>query len=294
MDMQQYNTYMQGAIDQYDSPQNYELVGQTFEFAMDDGIDYRLRFMDRSTLEWNYENEAPRSASNYLCVKGDNTTYLVSFELENVALRTNHTWVIDLENQLVTRILSVIGDHPKYQYVIRPKYEFGAIKQEGVELKIYPRHGYTSDLVGTLVQWFYGSAMTTVHAYYCTNYYRITYPPERAASRVFNEALARIPSSDEPVAYIKIKEGMYLFSLTESTSEKILQGEGFIHRSNTMALLQNYKRVNLVGRSFGTVMREEKPTRLHKTFAAYGRLLDPENVEERIRKLFTDPNPYIV
>jgi len=87
---------------------------------------------------------------------------------------------------------------------------------------------------------------------------------------------------------------MYLFSLTESTSEKILQGEGFIHRSNTMALLQNYKRVNLVGRSFGTVMREGNPTRLHKTFAAFGRLLDKESVEERIRKLFTDPNPYIV
>lgn len=292
MDMQQYNPYLRGAIDQYDFPQCYELAGQKFEFAMDDGIDYAINFIDRTALEWSFENEAPQKAFNYLCVKGDDTTYLVSYALEGTALRTNHTWVIDLENDLVTRVLAVIGDHPKYEYVIRPKYEFGAIKREGAELKIYPRHGYTSDLVGNIVQWYYGSDMVTVHAYYCTNYYRITYPPERAASRAFNEALAKIPSSDEPTAYIKIKEGMYLFSLTESTSEKILQGEGFIHRSNTMAFLQNYKRVYQVGRSFGTTMVDGKPKPLHKTFGAFGRILtDPP---EYIAKLLTDPNPYIV
>lgn len=292
MDMQQFNAYVRGSIDQYDFPQNYELVGKAFVFAMDDGADYALRFIDRATLEWNYENEQPQKALNYLCVKGDDTTYLVSFDIQNTVHRTNHTWVIDLENWLVTRVLAVIGDHPKYEYVIRPQYEFGAIKREGVEPAVYPRHGYTSDLVGNVVQWYYGSDMVTVHVYYCTNYYRITYPPERAASRVFNEALAKVPSSDEPTAYIKIKEGMYLFSLTESNSEKILQGEGFMHRSNTMAFLQNYKRVYQVGRSFGTTMVDGKPKPLHKTFGAFGRILQP--TEEYILKMLTDPNPYLV
>ena len=292
MDMKQLNPYIRGAIDQYDMPHNYELVGRVFDFVMDDGLDYTLRFIDRTTVEWNFENEKPQKASGYLCVKGDDTTYLVSYELENTVLRTNHTWVIDLENQLVTRVLAVIGDHPKYEYLIRPKYEFGAIRREGAETPIYPRHGYTSDLVGNIVQWYYGSDMVTVHVYYDTSYYRITYPPERLASRTFNEALAKVPSSDEPTAYIKIKEGMYLFSLTEANSEKILQGDGFIHRSNTMAFLQNYKRVYQVGRSFGTTMADGKPKSLHKTFGAFGRVLEP--TEDYILKMLTDPNPYLV
>ena len=292
MDMTKFNTYVQGAIDQYDFPQSYELIGRKFEFALDDGTDYTINFINQTTVEWTLDSGEPQKAFNYLCVKGDDTTYLVSYDLLDSVFRTNHTWVIDLENWLVTRVLSVIGDHPKYKYLIRPQYEFGAIRREGVELTVYPRHGFTSDLVGTIVQWYYGSEMVTVHVYYCTNYYRITYPPERRASRTFNEALRKVPSSDEPTAYIKIKDGMYLFSLTESNMEKILQDEGMRHRSNTMAFLQNYKRVYQVGRSFGTTMVDGKPTNLHKTFGAFGRLLQP--TEDYILKMLDDPNPYII
>ena len=293
MDLKTFNTYGAGGIAQYDMPQNYELVGRKFEFCMDDGIDYTLNFIDKQTLEWNYENENPQKASGYLCQKGDDTTFLVSYELEGTSLRTNHTWVIDLENQLVTRIHAVIGDHPKFEYLITPKYEFGAIKNENGESPIYPRHGYTEDMVGNIVQWFYGSEMTTVHVYYCTDFYRITYPPEKAASRVFNETLAKLPSSDEPTAYIKIKEGMYLFSLTESNAEKLIGDTGaFPFRSNTMCMLQNYNRVYLVGRAFGTTMFDGNTNPLHISFSAFGRILQP--TEEYILKLLTDPNPYIV
>ncbi|MCL2124717.1 MAG: MoaF N-terminal domain-containing protein [Oscillospiraceae bacterium] len=291
MDMREFNQYGAGGIAQYDAPQNYELVGQTFDFSMDDGIDYTLRFIDKETVEWNFENEQPQKAVNYLCHKGDDTTYLVSYELAGAAMRTNHTWVIDLENWLVTRIIAIIGEHPKYEYLIKPKYEFGEIKREGVEPKIYPRHGYTNDLTGTIVQWFYGSEMTTVHVYYCSDYYRITYPPEKASSRTFNEALAKLPSSDEPTAYIKIKEGMYLFSLTEYNAEKII-GPAFGFRSNTMAFLQNYKRVTLTGRAFGTTMFDGNKNNLHISFGAFGKILQP--TDEYILKLLTDPNPYIV
>ena len=291
MDMREFNTYAQGAIAQYDAPQNYELVGQKFEFDMDDGIGYTLRFIDNEQLEWNYENEQPQKAFNYLCHKGDDTTYLVSYELSGVEKRENHTWVIDLENWLVTRVLSVIGEHPRYEYLITPRYTFGAIKRENVEILPYPRHGFTDDLVGNIVQWFYGSDMTTVHVYYSANYYRITYPPEKAASRVFNEALAKLPSSDEPTAYIKIKDGMYLFSLTEANMEKNLCGE-MPYRSNTMAFLQNYKRVYLTGRTFGTLTVDGEIKPLHLSYGAFGKILQP--TEEYILNLLTDPNPYIV
>jgi hypothetical protein len=291
MDLREFNKYGVMGISQYDFPQNYELAGRKFEFAMDDGIDYTLNFIDRTTLEWNYEGESPRKATGYLCGKGDDTTYLVSFEPADAPKRTNHTWVIDLENQLVTRILAVIGDNPRYEYLITPKYTFGAIKREGEDVKPYPRHGYTDDIAGNIVQWTYGSEMATVHVYYCSDFYRITYPPERASSQVFNEAMAKLPSSDEPTAYIKIKDGLYLFSLTEANMEKVLGGE-MPFRSNTMAFLQNYKRVYQVGRAFGTTMFEDKLEHLHISFGAYGKILDPK--EEYILKMRDDPNPYIV
>ena len=290
MDMKQYNQFTAG-ISQYDMPQNYELEGMTFDFAMDDGFDYTLRFMDKKTVEWNYAGEAPQKAYNWLCGKGDDTTYLVSYELENTEKRTNHTWVIDLENWLVTRMLCVVGENPRYEFLIKPKYEFGEIKREGVAPTVYPRHGYTSDLVVNVVQWYYGSEVTTVHVYYCSNFYRITYPPEKAATRTLNEATRKLPSADEPTTYIKIKEGMYLFALTESNMEKVL-GEAIGIRSNTMAFLQNYKKVFLTGRAFGTRTAGGPPRPLHITFGAVGKILEP--TDEYILNMLTDPNPYIV
>ena len=291
MDIKQLNEYGPGSLNQYGPPQNYELIGQTFVFSMDDGIDYTLRFIDKMAVEWNFEGEAPQKAFDYHCVKGDDTTYLVSYELDKTKLRTNHTWVIDLENQLVTRKISVIGDHPKYPFLIRPKYEFGAIKQEGVELKTYPRHGFTTDVVGTVVQWTYGFDTSTVHVYHSSNYYRITYPPEKAGTRVLNEMMAKVPSSDEPARHIKIKEGMYLLTLTEANMEKII-GEGFGVRSDTMVFLQNYKHVYQVGDAWCTVTMNGRVGPLHLSFGAFGKILDPK--EEYILKMLTDPNPYII
>jgi hypothetical protein len=277
-------------ISQYDMPQNYELIGKHFDFAMDDGIDYSITFIDKNTLEWNFEGDAPQKATGYLCGKGDETTYLVSYEIAGASKRTNHTWVIDLENWLVTRILAVVGENPRFEYLITPKYEFGAIKREGVELKTYPRHGYTNDLIGNVLQWNYGG-METVHIYHCANYYRITYPPERASSQVFNEAMAKLPSSDEPTAYIKIKKGIYLFSLTEANMEKVL-GAAMPFRSNTMCFLQNYNHVYQIGRAFGTTMFDDKLTELHITFGAYGKVLEPQ--DDYILNMLKDPNPFIV
>ena len=290
MDMQKFAQYGPGEIAKYDLPKNFELVGRTFDFVMDDGIDYTLKFIDKTTVEWNYENEAPQKASGYMCTKGDDTTYLVSYELEGTAKRTNHTWVIDLENWLVTRVLAVIGENPKFEYLIVPKYEFGAIRRDGVEIKPYPRHGFTDEMTGNVVQWNYGE-IETVHVYYCSDFYRITYPPEKASSNVFNEALAKLPSSDEPTAYIKIKDGLYLFSLTEANMEKIV-GAAMRFRSNTMALLQNYKRMYLVGRTFGTRIIDGELEKLHLTFGAHGKILDPQ--DDYIKKMMTDPNPFLV
>jgi hypothetical protein len=266
---------------------------------MDDGYDYLLSFVDDETVEWNYLGEAPKAAK-YLCQKGDDTTYLVSFELPDVTPRVNHTFVIDRENNLVTRLISKIGTNPKLPYLMDTQYTFGAIRIGDEEIKSYPRHGFSSDLIGTTVQWAYGAEMATVHVYYCTDFYRITYPRDPAFSAeaekmndMFTNILKDLPSSDEPTKYIKIKEGLYLFSLTEANGERVLGAKmGF--RSNTMCFLQNYRHVYQVGRAFGTSTPPEGDDVLtHFVFGSYGKLVPAEN-DEGLQKMLNDPNPYLL
>ena len=290
MDLRTLAKYTSGNIAQFAPPVNLELIGQTFDFIMDDGMDYRLRFISKTEVEWSIDDGAPKIAKDYLCSKADDTTYLVSYELGGTP-RANHTFIIDLEGWLVTRIFSQVGENKRFPYLITPRYEFGAIVREGFDLP-FVRHGYTSDMIGNIVQWNYG-AMETVHVYHCANYYRITYPPEQEGSRVFNEALAKLPSSDEPTAYIKIKEGVYLFSLTEANMERVI-GSAMSFRSNSMCFIQDYRVMRLIGRAFGTRTIDGVDETLHLTYGAYGKMLDPDTVKDYIKNLLTDPNPYLV
>ena len=287
-------------ISQFSPPFCYELVGESFEFIMDDGYDFSLRIIDDNTLEWNWVGDDPKR-ENYMCMKGDDTTYLLSYELQGVSPRVNHTFVIDRENDLVTRLISKIGTNPRYPYLMKTEYEFGAIYREGVETKLYPRHGFTDDVSGTAVQWSYDSETASMHAYYCSDYYRITYPRDptysEAAKRMndmFNNFVKRIPTTDEPCTYIKIKDGLYLFTLTEANGEKILGAEMGGFRSNTMSFLHNFKAVRTFGRAFGTSTPKDMPeVHTHLMYAAYGRLIDPET-DENLVGLFKNPNPFIV
>lgn len=289
--------YSKGGITQYAAPRCFELSGERFELAMDDGYDYTLDFLDGETLEWTQGGNKPGKAC-YLCDKGDDFTYLVSFELSGASPRVNHAFVIDRENNLVTRLISKIGFNPKYPYLIKTEYEFGVIRQDGVEVNPYPRHGFTDDVVGTAAQWACGSKMASVHAYYCSDFYRITYTRDPAFlvdGKVTGNMFTSddIPSTDEPCTFIKIKDGMYLFTLTEENMEKVLGAKlGF--RSNTMNFLQNFKTVRSVIRAFGTSTPPEgDDIKTHLMFTAYGKLVDAD-IDEGLRKLFSDPNPFLI
>lgn len=285
-------------IRQFTPPLCYELEGEGFELIMDDGYDYNLRFIDGETLEWNWIGDKPKR-EKYLCLKGDDTTYLLSFELEGASPRVNHTFVIDRENYLVTRLISKIGTNPRYPYLVRTEYEFGAIRRDGAEVKPYPRHGFTDEVAGTLVQWSYDSSTASVHGYYCANSYRLTYPVDPfyealIKEREFANITGALPSSDEPCTYIKIKDGLYLFTLTEANGEKIMGAAMGGFRSNTMSFLQNYRTVRAFGRAFGTSTPPEGgEVRRHLLYATYGKFQDPA-ASERFSRMFSDPNPYIM
>ena len=200
---------------------------------------------------------------------------------------------------LVTFLRCSLGENPYYPYLIESHWGFGYIKEEGKPHTDLRRHGFTTDPVGTAVKWTYGHRLATVHIYYDAHWYRITYPRSAvsekngtaAAGSSFNEEMSEVmksmPGSDEPCYYVKIKEGMYLVSVTEQNMEKILNGKiGF--RSNTLCFLDNWNRMYSVGRGFGTSTwdGEEKPI-----FVMIGKYASPEEADEHF---FTDPNPYRV
>ena len=104
--------------------------------------------------------------------------------------------------------------------------------------------------------------------------------------RKIREMMEEMPSSDEQAFYVRIKEGMYLVSITEQNLEKIL-GERFGFRSDTLCFLDNWDRMYSVGRAFGTKTTNGVD---HELFMMIGKYGSPEEVDERF---FTQPNPFV-
>ena len=283
------------SIRQYCPPRCYELMGRSFRFVVDTGEGagvYTLNVTGKTTLEWSREDGAPREES-YECRKSDDETYLLTYCLRGVEPRENHTWVIDMENELVTLLHCVIGENPLYPYLVDSHFGFGYIAVEGKAHTDLRRHGFTNDVTGTCVRWTYGHMLSTVHVYHDPHWYRIGYPKSRnenaavsGAVSAIRELMKEMPSSDEPAYYVRIKEGMYLVSATEQNLEKIL-GERFGFRSDTLCFLDNWDHLYSVGRAFGTRTVDGVDQEMFMMIGKYG---SPEEVDEHF---FTDPIPYL-
>jgi len=284
------------SIHQYCPPRCYELAGQSFRFAVDTGEEtgmYTLRVTGKTTLEWTKEGSAPKTET-YECRKSDDDTYLLTYIIDGKTPRENHTWVIDLENELVTYLRCSMGENPLWPYIIETHWGFGYIAIEGKEHKDIRRHGFTNDVTGTCVRWTYGHNMSTIHVYHDPYWYRIGYPKNRVdtkevpdATKRVRELMKEMPSSDEQAYYVRIKEGMYLVSVTEQNLEKQL-GERFGFRSDTLCFLDNWKRLYSVGRAFGTRTDNGVDKELYVIIGKYG---SPEEVDEHF---FTDPIPFLI
>ena len=257
------------AINQFCQADCTELSGKTFTFVMDGGYDYTLAFTGENTCTWSIDGETPREAV-YECVKGDDTTYLVDFDLTetlNTDKRANDLFVIDLEQRLVTRVFCHVGYNKRLPYLVKSEYDFGAIRVEGKELP-FRRHCFSSELTGTTVEWHWNYTMWTHHKYYDAHYYTLTWPDDSSAVESIGEPFKSLPSHDDVTHVIKIKENMYLFCLTEELMERVLQGPVF--RSNNMLFLQNYDRMYHAGRTFGSIVMDGKVVPCRTLFGAFG------------------------
>ena len=284
------------SINQYCPPRCYELDGKEFRFVVDTGEEtglYTLRVTGKSSLEWSRGDGAGK-AETYECRKSDDDTYLLTYVIAGKTPRENHTWVIDMENELVTFLRCSMGENPLYPYLIDSHFGFGYIAVEGKAHTDLRRHGFTNDVTGTAVRWTYGHNLSTIHVYHDPHWYRIGYPKSKVdtkdlpdSTKQFRALMKEMPGSDEPAYYVRIKEGMYLVSATEQNLEKLL-AERFGFRSDTLCFLDNWNRMYSVGRAFGTRTVDGVDREL---FIMIGKYASPEEVDEHF---FTDPIPYLI
>ena len=283
------------SINQYCPPRCYELEGKEFRFVVDTGEEtgtYTLRVTGKDRLEWA-KGDGAMKGETYECRKSDDDTYLLTYVVSGRTPRENHTWVIDMENELVTFLRCAMGENPLYPYLIDSHFGFGYIAAEGAAHTDVRRHGFTNDVTGTCVRWTYGHNLSTIHVYHDPHWYRIGYPKSKAdtkdlpdATKKFRALMKEMPSADEPAHYVRIKEGMYLVSVTEQNLEKLL-AERFGFRSDNLCFLDNWDRMYSVGRAFGTKTVDGVDSELFIMIGKYGA---PEEVDERY---FTDPIPYL-
>ena len=271
------------AIDQYTQAQSYELAGESFRFIMDSGYDTDLRVTGPDTCACSVLG-GPETETRYFCLKADDDTYLFTYELPGGPHRASHTWVIDREQSLVTLLTCTRGLNPRFPYMVKSEYDFGAIERPGQALP-FVRHCFTGEILGTTVQWQWSTDLVTQHAYVEPGYYRITWPPDSAAAS-FETFERLLPSTDEPARYVKIKDRMFLFTLTEEHMERHANGAAPF-RSNNMSFLQNYDRMYHVGRTFGTLCENGQESDIFIPFGAFGSPVDLPEEFLRAKNPFT-------
>lgn len=237
-------------MSQYRPPLCFELVGRTLELVMDTGYDYELSFTGRKTLRFGEKGKEP-GVYEYDCLKAEEDTYFVNFELTGAVPRAGMALVLDMEQSLVTANRCTVGQNPRWPRMCKPVITFGAIRREDGSLN-QKRHGFTDDLVGKAIHWQYGN-LEVVHVYASERYYRLTQTREGMEKLktekpdVYERLSKRNVETiyEEPCNMIKIKDGIYVFEANEEMANRE-RGTG-----NDLFFLMDLKRMHDVGRSFG-------------------------------------------
>jgi len=266
-------------MSQYRQPLNYELTGRTFTLIMDSGYDYELTFETDTTVLYGEVGKDKKSYA-YEALKGDPTTFFVNIPIKNeVPGRIGLSVILDLEQSLVTTVTAVDNFNPKCPRLMKTINDFGAIQREDGTIPAV-RHGYTDEMIGRAIRWRYGT-VDVIHVYASEHYYRLSVAPEirerlraeRGESAEGEELTRETSVYEEPSDYIKIKDGMYIFSMTEyhMCIERPAGGSNLL-------FLMDLNRLIDVGRAFGW-SGENKPE--NYTYSAYGQYVDSSEFLEK-------------
>jgi hypothetical protein len=271
-------------LSQWRQTPTFELAGRHFELVMDTIPVCQADFLSGTRLLW--QDGAMVRNVRYTCAKVDNFTYFVNFEYQEGATRINPTLILDLEQRLVTLVVTQVGYSMKYPAMTGADHYFGAIYEEGMPLSSI-RHVYTEDFVGKRILWHYSPIFKIIHVYYSSEAIRITFPQgmlkmmrETPVEKLPPDAYDYVANGyDEPTKYIKIKEKIYLINTCEQhKGMRALSG-------NSMLFLMDIERVHDIGRSFGYAGDHKTPE--NYMFAAHGEFVYSDGGVE------THESPYL-
>jgi hypothetical protein len=239
---------------------------------MNSGYNYALKFINREKLSYG-KLDGESSEFKYDCLKADDDTYFVNLERMSDPEHTVYTFILDLEQSLVTSVTARMFIHPKIPKLPYIDIIFGAIRKEDGSIPEV-RHGYTDEMKGKAIHWNYGM-FGIVHVYSSERYYRVAFAPgaiERM--RKANPGQAERMRDPNPVRRvyedhidcIKIKDGIYILSMIEY---QLYLGPR--NKGNNLLFLMNFNRMRDVGRSYGHNSVGELE---NYTFGAFGEYVD--------------------
>ncbi len=289
-------------LSQYKAPFSYELGGKSFHFIMDDGREYSFEFIDGETLRVAQLGQ-PFIFEKYECLKGDDNTYFVHIAPAAFKGKVNHSWIIDVAQNLVTMVEMQEDLFPDLQRLIKVTPYFGAIKIQGRPLPEIRHTLYNEKAVGRHVKWHYNPASALEHVYKTTNAYGICYgrngetvldvfseghqkeihSDDENVRNMMEQMLARFrkrvefyPVTEEPCFHIRINDELNLFCFVE---ENMLRRDpNHSMGGGGLLLLQNIDRLVDVGLSYAY---EE-----YYMVTAYGEEQEPDEVND------SKPNRY--
>ncbi len=244
-----------GGMKQYLEPVTGELAGKTLQVYLDGLAEGIIQFLDGENLQWAKLGE-PFRWERYEAAKGDENLYLIKFLLTGRDPVTHVTLLWDAVSTLVTCVLATVGEDTAHPRQVKSQVYFGAQKLPMKPLSDQ-RHGYTTDLLGKRVIWRYNPNDEVMHIYHGMEHFRLGDSEKVLAENATAEAKEHYamflqrkgiyPCYEEPAYYIKVREGFYLYSVTERNVNRVLPEQG----GNQLLILLNAYRVRYVGRVFG-------------------------------------------
>ncbi|MBR1586489.1 MAG: MoaF N-terminal domain-containing protein [Clostridia bacterium] len=243
-------------LEQFREPLCYDLKGRAFQLVMDNGCRYALHFLSEEMIAWGEQGKALRW-DTYECLKLDDKTYFVNWEIFGTPLRHCLTLVLDLQADLVTAVHARIGEVKTAPYLVTHDIVFGAIKTPGKPLNPM-RHAFTPDLTGKNIFWRYSSNFGITHAFITEHFLRVPIgqprelPPDATQEQI-RERDAEYERRKKhlfeiPAFYVKIREDVYFFGFIEETEcrqDPTLCG-------NSLIMVMDTNKIHDIGRCFAS------------------------------------------
>jgi hypothetical protein len=211
-------------------PTDY-LVGKEFTVRYDGGGPaWNYKFDDIKKLRWRKDGETQWHEEVYEAFEPDDDLIFFSHMQSGTRPPQNVQIVLDFANGLTSCVNSQLGS--KYMAnEVSYNITFGVVEMNGFAAPKYMRHAHTDELAGQAYTWNYSDNLTSMHVYSTPHSYSWT---------IFMDNGALGMQWSSPSQYVKIRDGVYLFSWVE---EACNGGQGTI--------VINAKTMHDCGFSFG-------------------------------------------